>query len=280
MSDENSSNGNWIQTYVPRAPLSAFVDCFWHMDGYLPIHQEELAIPDGSVELIIDLREDPIRLFDKDQQELIFTHSILCGPHSEHFIIDTGRETAVIGIHFKPGGAGRFFRLPLNELYQNHVSLDTLWGVEARDLRDELLFANTPDQRFRILEAHLLSCRSVSWSRDRAIEFALAELQNLTHAQPVSTIVDQLGMSSRSFIQRFQAEVGMTPKRFQRLTRFQLAIALIGQGSSLDWADIAVACGYYDQSHFIKDFTAFSGLKPTEYHSIDKRHPNHVPIHL
>jgi methylphosphotriester-DNA--protein-cysteine methyltransferase len=72
-------------------------------------------------------------------------------------------------------------------------------------------------------------------------------------------------MSHRHFIEVFQARVGTTPKLFQRLRRFQRALPLAQAGSDPDWAQLALQVGYYDQSHLIRDFLAFSGLTPANY---------------
>ena len=81
----------------------------------------------------------------------------------------------------------------------------------------------------------------------------------------VSQVADQLGLSHKHFIDCFRAQVGLTPKRFCRVRRFQRALAGIGAGGAVDWAQLACACGYFDQAHFIHDFRAFSGLKPSAY---------------
>jgi methylphosphotriester-DNA--protein-cysteine methyltransferase len=92
-------------------------------------------------------------------------------------------------------------------------------------------------------------------------------------------VTDQIGLSQRRFIQVFRDEVGLTPKLFCRIQRFQEVLRRIGKGQQFEWVDVALDCGYYDQAHFINDFQAFSGLNPTAYlaHPRD-RNPNHVPI--
>ncbi|XID94123.1 DUF6597 domain-containing transcriptional factor [Paenibacillaceae bacterium WGS1546] len=278
MKSEIANDVFFIRTYVPQEPLSAFVDYFWYLHGYNPSHQKELAIPDGSAELIIDLRAENIRLFDQRHTTLNLDSSIVCGPHSEHFIIDTAQEATVLGIHFKPGGAARFLRTPLNELHNSHVSLDALWGLRARDLRDRLLHAATPERRFRILEQFLETQNKSLWHPEPAIQFALAELQSLPHTGILSDTIERTGLSAKKFIQLFKEEVGMTPKRFCRVMRFQEALIALGQGKPIDWVHLAIACGYYDQAHFIREFRAFSGLTPTEYEPVAGRHRNHARL--
>ncbi len=72
----------------------------------------------------------------------------------------------------------------------------------------------------------------------------------------------------------------MSPKLFCRVRRFQKVLRMISGGRGLDWAEIALTCGYFDQSHFIHDFQAFSGINPSSYLADHIEHMNHVPIHI
>lgn len=85
-------------------------------------------------------------------------------------------------------------------------------------------------------------------------------------------------MCERRFRERFQSEVGMAPKLFARVQRFQAVIGAVHALDEVDWAGIAADCGYFDQAHFIHDFRAFSGLTPTEYLAFKSEHRNHVPL--
>ncbi|MCU6711542.1 helix-turn-helix domain-containing protein [Paenibacillus sp. J5C_2022] len=261
-----------LRTYNPPMPLSLFVDYFWYMEDYSPSHSKELALPDGSVDVIIDLREDKIRLFDGHQHELVFGHSILCGPHSEYFVIDTACESRVIGIHFKPGGIPPFLKEPIEELHNKHFPLDILWGSKVGEIRDELLASSAPEEMFHVLERRLLSLvvRDLEWHP--AVQFVLSHL----HGYRIAELIDQIGISHRRFNQLFKAEVGMTPKRLNRLYRFQEVLRFVHSEENISWIDIAQACGYYDQAHFIKDFKSFSGINPSEYRPISGRHHNHA----
>jgi AraC-like DNA-binding protein len=80
-----------------------------------------------------------------------------------------------------------------------------------------------------------------------------------------------LGLSQRRFIRVFKTEVGITPKLFSRIQRFQQTRTFIQHNPSTNWADLAVVFGYFDQSHFIREFLEFSGLSPTDYMNRHKR---------
>lgn len=86
------------------------------------------------------------------------------------------------------------------------------------------------------------------------------------------------GRSNRWFVEEFRHEVGLTPKLFCRVRRFQAMLQRAVREPRPDWSKLALACGYYDQSHLIRDFKLFSGLTPTEYAARRCDHRNHVPV--
>ncbi len=272
-----------IRTYIPRPPLSDFVEVFWLYEGFTQ-PMKERALPTGTVELVIDLRDERLQVFDRHNTAHNFRGAMICGPHSEFFVIDSAKEESVLGLHFKPGGAFPFLKLPAGELHNAHVSLETLWGSQATELRERLLEAKTSEVKFRILERALLAQASQSLARhpyghSPAVAFALKEFQNALPERKISDVTDQIGLSQRHFIQIFRDEVGLTPKLFCRIQRFQEVLRRIWKGRPIEWVDLALTCGYYDQAHFINDFQAFSGLNPTTYFANrGDRNPNHISL--
>jgi len=145
--------------HIPRRPLSQFVDCLWLYEGYTQPHAKERVLPTGQMQIVINLLEDKSCIYDREDPERCqtFSGSLLAGAHSEYLVISTALQASVIGVNFKPGGAFPFLRMPAGELRDTTVSLDTLWGAGATDLRDQLLEAATPHARFEILERVLLA---------------------------------------------------------------------------------------------------------------------------
>ena len=87
-----------------------------------------------------------------------------------------------------------------------------------------------------------------------------------------------MGISHKHFIAQFRAVVGLTPKRFCRIRRFQQVLAEVEARQAVKWADLACACGYYDQAHFVHDFQGFSGLNPSAYLTQRGEYLNFVPM--
>ncbi len=99
--------------------------------------------------------------------------------------------------------------------------------------------------------------------------FALSHFQAVPHTGAIAEITEQIGLSQTRFVQVFREEVGLTPKLFCRIQRFQQALRHVEShplmGCPVDWVKVALDCGYYDQAHFIHDFRAFSGINPSAY---------------
>lgn len=268
-----------IERFVPKPPLRNFVGLIWQYHGLVQPHFLERVLPTGTMGIIINLAEDTTRIYHPSDSTRIETlrGSVLSGPYSGFFLIDTAEQLSVLGVSFTPGGAAPFLAVPATEARDAHVSLEDVWGLSARHLRDELLSAD-PQERLRIIQEWLLARANGDLTRHPAVTYALTEFSGVPHTRTVSAVTDRVGLSSRRFIQLFDEEVGLTPKLYCRIQRFQHVIKLAHQSEDIDWADLAAMSGYYDQSHMIRDFQEFSGLSPSAYLKDRGPHLNHVPL--
>ena len=267
-------------TYVPRSPLANFVELFWYCDGYALKHSKERVLPDGLAQLVIGLHDGPLRTFDIHDpgRTQSFKGSLLCGPRSKCSIIDTASLGPSMGVQFRAGGAFPFLGVPAGDLHNLNVSLEALWGEKAEELHGRLMEARTPAARFQILEESLLARAQAGPERHPAVRQALSEFQAATPGQTVADVIRRTGFSAKWLVTLFTDQVGMTPKLYCRLRRFQNALSLIGSVPAPDWSESALASGYYDQAHFNRDFSDFAGLNPTQYLRTRSEHPNHVRV--
>ncbi|MGA2131805.1 MAG: helix-turn-helix domain-containing protein [Bryobacteraceae bacterium] len=266
--------------YRPGPPLDGFIEMLWLWEGCRRPHTLERILPDGSMQIILNLIDDHIPLYDRNTGQPCGGSRgvLLCGPRSEFSVIDTATQLSVFGFHFKPGGMLPFLRQPLDELHDREFGLDCLWGSLAGELRERVLSAPTAAGKFAAAENYLLQRAVRDFARHPAVDFALRQLSK-SPGRPLASLADTVGLSSRRFIELFRHEVGMPPKVFARVRRFQCAVRTIGANrQTLDWADLAAGCGYYDQAHFIHDFRAFAGLTPSAYLAARTEHLNHVPL--
>jgi AraC-like DNA-binding protein len=267
-------------TYVPRPPLSQFVNLLWLYEGYTQPHAKERVLPTGEMQIVINLQDDRSWIYDREDTDRCqtFRGPLLSGAHSQYQVISTAGQASIIGVHFRPGGAFPFLRMPAGELRDTTVSLDALWGGAAADLRVRLLEAATHAARFRVLERVLLDELARGFSRHDAVAFALRQFMAAPHMITIASVSEQIGLSPKRFIQVFRDETGFTPKVFCRIRRFQQALDRMEGRKSVAWARVALDCGYFDQAHFIHDFRAFSGINPSTYLVHQTPHRNHVPL--
>jgi AraC-like DNA-binding protein len=249
---------------TPPPPLAEFIGRFWYSSD-APPHQKVRIVPNGTMVLAFNLDEDELGIFDTELPGSYksFSGAFFSGAYARPLFVDT--RAHVMGVHFKPGGAFRFLGIPASELTDIHVDLEALWGRSAEDLREQLCAAANPAEHFRVLKRALVARLKKPSKEHRAVRAALEIFGRDAGEARTRDLAAHLGLSQRHFIKVFTNQVGITPKQFGRVQRFQRAAELTRSSSAPDWADVAVACGYFDQSHLIHDFQTFSGLSPTEF---------------
>ena len=178
---------------------------------------------------------------------------------------DSAEERTILGVHFKPGGAAAILGWPAGEFRDAHVDLRAIWGPAAEGLRDRLCTLKEPTERFHLLEHALMQRLATHSGGHGAVAIALDVLKRTHGRAKTRDIAGAVGLSQRRLITLFRAEIGLTPKLFARIRRFQHALAQSRNTTSVDWAQLAIACGYSDQSHLIRDCVAFAGVSPADY---------------
>ena len=257
-----------FQSYVPSPPLTEYVGLFWCAEARAQPHGTELILPTGTVELVVSLRPDATPLSGG---------AIVCGPHSQSIRKDTSQSEKVIGVHFKAGGAFPFLEAKADELHNSIALLESLWGRDAMRLRDQLLEAPCSAARFAIIEQTLIKRLATAPKQHSAVGRAVRQFES-TQGLHISVLAHQIGLSSRRFAQLFSREVGMTPKRFCRVQRLQQVLKQVAAHRKVDWAELALDCGYFDQAHLANEFRSLCSLSPKEYLERRGSRLNHVPL--
>jgi AraC-like DNA-binding protein len=263
---------------VPKPPLDAFVASIWVFRDNPRPRALERILPTGAAQLIVNLNEDQTRLYDSEVPHKCTCTSgtILAGLRSSYQVIDTAEQEYVAGVAFRPGGTVAFLPVPAHETCDADTPLELLWGRQRiADLRHRLLERDDPNAQLDTIENTLLSLLKPT-DVHPAIAFALASFNRAPLATNIGAVTSAIGISAKRFIERFKAQVGLSPKRYCRTQRFQQVVARAHRGLPIDWAQVAVDCGYYDQAHLIHDFRSFSGLTPTAYHASRTAFQNHV----
>ena len=267
----------------PPPALAPFVESLWYLDDTRGDHHDrparERALPTGSTNLVFRLSSEPVRVFAgmEDGVGAIFGHAVISGVRSSYYVRDTRHPSCSVGAHFRPGGATALLGVPSEELAGRHAALEDLWGRSASSARERMLDEQAPWKRLALLEELLLARVARSEPLHPAVSRALERLGSPRPCS-IEDLSRETGHSHRHLIELFHRAVGLTPKVYARIRRFQRAIERAARGRSAGWAEVALECGFYDQSHLTREFQAFAGLPPGAYAPLSPDRPNHEPV--
>ena len=254
--------------YIPKPPLDGFVRMLWYARAAQPTYHRERILPTGNTQVILNLARDFLMDCPEGQPARQTAASQVVGARTVYEIVDTSDMADLIGVVFRPGGFPLFARDAADLFSNRSVGLEDVWGLRARGLRDHLRELETPQQKLRCLEEFLAAFCVIGKSSNAimpAIEFALRRFQRDACVASVSEVARSVGWSERRFSQVFREQVGLSPKVWCRVQRFQRVVRRLHAGLEVPWPELALECGYYDQSHFANEFRAFSGIDATTY---------------
>jgi len=244
-----------LQPYVRR-----YVGWFEHMAA--PLCRREL--PTDEVPVIVSFGA-PIRIYDAgDSERSSVRGSFATGAYDSYVRVVSSGPSGGVQIDFSILGARLFLNQPLDALRNQSVPLEDVLGPLADRLTSMLQEAPDWDARFVILDREI-GARLRSASRPPAqVTWAWRRIVGTNGRIDIGRIVDEVGWSQRHLITRFRSDIGLSPKTMARVMRFGRAARLLRLPVRPGLSTIALDCGYYDQSHFTRDFRTFAGVTPVE----------------
>jgi AraC-like DNA-binding protein len=254
------------EEFQPAEPLAQHIKCFWILENaFTHSSSQERILPDGCTEFVFH-QGDAFDQYNQDGTTERQPMAMLVGQMRRPLVIQPTGRVRVLGVRFWPGGAYPFLQIPQNEIAGRLIALDAVLGGTARELHSRIADAPTPAESVRQVEAILLARLNQFRRRDEAALKAIALILRAGGCLSIDRLARETGINSRKLDRTFNTRVGLPPKTLCRIVRFQKVFKMIErQKSSPDWVQIALDCGYYDQSHFIKEFKAFAGKEPTSY---------------
>jgi AraC-like DNA-binding protein len=250
------SFGPWANENAARRPVTREV-LFHKSDSFC-----SPLFADGHVSIVFSF-ESACRVGGFWHQNSTRPNGKVIGPISAVGPASGGERSEMAGVYFHAAEASAFTRVPTCALTDVIVDLEDLWDTAASELATVLNEANGP-ARIDRLESALLSRIAVARGSRLALDvrglaaWVLRQQGRLT----VQRLADAAGVSRQHLTRVFRDCVGVTPKLYCRLARFQSGLAYAGRGKNFDWAQAALELGYADQSHMIAEFREFSSLTP------------------
>ncbi len=267
-----------LQRQVPQ-PLDGFIEFLWYWEGVAPGNAKDAIIASRNLSILINLECDELGWYDGEGygRKNALKGIALCGAQAGHFAIDAF-QPKIMGVQFKPGGGYPFLGPAAHEFNDTHVSLEDVWGRDAERLYQRLIQAPTPDDKFDILLEALIRIAPRAFELHPAVALALGRFDHCPRRVSVAATAREAEISQKKLIRLFSEQVGLTPKLYLRVARFQRVLERITHAPHIDWWDVVERHGYYDQSHFIRDFRDFTGFTPTEWLKLRGPHVYHIPL--
>ena len=263
--------GEWEFLLAPPPPdLVGIVEAFWISRGRIAMLYEKI-IPQSNVELMFNL-ERPFGVPNRAPANRSFRRAWIAGMQQEWLLVTPqyapSEPSYLLSVRMPPLGAYRVLDLPLGEIAHDVIELDEALGAEVNRVHERI--GNTADAGMQLaILCDFVRCRLArSSARLHAdARIAVGALAESHGAARIEDLCRSLGVSRKHLGTLFHDHVGLTPKAFARVFRFRRAVDLVQKGRRLDWARVALACGYYDQAHFNREFREFAGMSPSEFAS-------------
>ncbi len=271
-----------FKIHAPSNFLRRHVASIVYYEGLTQAHAIERLLPDGTLNLLIELADQPQYTYENHEltKKRKYVKSWFSGIQTGYISISSASSGgAMMVVQFKPNGAYPFLKIPISELTNSVVDADTLFGQEIEFLRERILAQQGADNRVKIME-NWLCARYTAYDTvpEAVVQFAIDEtLRDPTNAKMLA-LAEQSGYSQQYFISLFKKYVGITPKQYQRIVRFNQVLQIIELNQKVDWSQLSHELGYFDQAHFIKDFRHFSGFSPKKYLGEKGEYLNYVPV--
>lgn len=254
----------YYREITPRPELRAYIKCFWILEDPLNAASSvERIVPDGRMELIFHYGSPFERV--NDESASVQTPGIVTGQIRKPLVIRPTGPIGMLAVRFYPFGFSSLFTIPSNELAHSLYGLEEVLGKKGAELQEKVLNSSTNNKRIHILENFFLELLAARGDYDFRIHRVTRKIYELRGVFRIEDLAQEFNISPRQLERLFQQKVGLSPNVFGRLIRFQSAVGMKLNNLTLSLTDLSHAAGYYDQSHFIKDFKDFSGLSPRQY---------------
>lgn len=254
----------FYQIIKPSLPLQVYIKSYYiwehsESDNFFEIH----SAPNGYTGMVINY-SDPYAVGGTAGKWESTPRSFVAGQFTTKYKIGIQGTVGNIGVVFLPGAMNRFLKIPALEFTDQRIDLNLVLGSKFKFLEDQIMECDSNEKRIGILDNFFMNSLQGAGNKPDIVDVALSRILHYKGILSVHDLSKNCWLSTRHFRRRFTARVGLSPKLFSRIKRFNY-ISYLTINDFENWQDLVYTGGFYDQAHFIRDFCHFTGKKPTDY---------------
>jgi AraC-like DNA-binding protein len=269
MAEKPTKGSNvWRLTEVPPKPeLAGIIGTFFYfrLASKDEAHERRvIAMANPCVDLLINVG-DPFTLETFGDSQRVERGVTLHGPRPATTFLRREGELVLVGARFKHGAAAGLLPYPVKELEQRQVPLEDLLHETAQELFEQVRLGANPAEQLNRLETGLTKTLLRLKKPDPMVRKAVKLIAQHQGDLEVSALAEHLGVSRQTVKHKFDQHLGVSPKLYGKLRRFQAVLRRLANLSKPDWTKLAQESGYYDQAHLIREFNHFTGFSPQKF---------------
>ena len=246
----------------PKPDLTQFIECYWIIGDEDTIPKKEKIIPDGFAEMIFHFG-DPYRVKLNKEWELQ-SKSLLAGQIRHYFYLENTGASSIIGVKLRPTAITHLYQIPMHELTGKVADIPILLNDQLKDIERDIRSVADYDQQIDLLNEYFRKHPAYDNYKPTAADHAVNKIIESKGMINLNEIHDSVNLGERQLENLFKKYVGLSPKFFTRIIRFNYIFQLV-QKKNQNWSGLAYEAAYYDQSHFIRNFKSFTGENPSAY---------------
>lgn len=253
-----------IREHKPAEQLAPYIELFWEGD-FNTTYEYKLSqqvVPNGYVELVIHLSEKHCDLF-KENRWLQSPDYTVIGLHTRPYEVHFRDRVQVFGIRFKPEGIYNLFGIPASEFSESYEDMALVLGAAFREYCSRLRESEKVSEKLLLTQNYLVAQLKKDHSELTYVNRAAELIRESDRFDKIDRLPEQVYISLRQLEREFKKKIGITPKRYMRISRLNEVHRKLEEEKEIEFTKIAFDCGYSDQAHFIRDFKSFMGVKPT-----------------
>ena len=244
----------------PGRPLGQIVDRLWHVESTASQAEPDTICPDGRAEIIVHVGA-PMRE-RRNGSERPQPRHLLVGQMERPVTVAPTGAVRMVGATLAPAALYQLLPMPQQRLAGQIVDLESIWGRWTRQTAERIAATSGPGAALDCFERSL---EALLASRDHDPDIAtmalvVTRLERSGGRASVAALAAHCGLGRRQFERRFREQIGLSPRLFGRIVRFQRAFRTLGRESG---ASVAARCGYADQAHLVREVRRFAGVTPT-----------------